>query len=91
MRYPRETLLDLNREVEMMSDPDKWPAWPFLPLKKPGQSAKTGEYAYLYNDDLNAYPKITCFKGLMYDHKPDNDRVEFASFTELLNQGWRVD
>lgn len=93
----RPTLRTEPDHKAMMLNPDRWPQWPFLPVKN-------------YRRDIPGYPwdgmpncglmvffdnvPPTVFMTSLYDMKPgwtDGPQLKYASIDELLAQGWIVD
>lgn len=82
---------DVN--LEFMRDPDKWPLWPILPLKRRSNIAgippETGFMA-------GGWPGIV-YRGNLHEVKTGmnlNDhfsRSEFLSLEAVVAAGWRVD
>jgi hypothetical protein len=84
-------------EKEFILNPDNWPQWPILPMKKP-QPRGFPEFGFLYSRSLNGpFPEspVTLFKGLIFDlsSKPLKDIPSelFESVDKLLEAGWVVD
>jgi hypothetical protein len=76
-------------DLAMMRDPDRWPAWPLLPLKRyvPGKPiAETACLARLGKDQYVLAMGVNVFQG------PD-DQTEWVRTTpeQLVEQGWMVD
>ena len=74
----------------MMSNPDAWPVWPFLPLIKNDGGDRLGTAGFIFN---NPNVKFTVFFGNVFmppDLKTCPKEV-YKSFEEILQAGWRVD
>jgi len=95
-------LAEINRQVGMMQDPDRWPLWPYLPLKRyrPRQDGSFDlESAYLYDVGVMERGQVTrnevdvtmhLRSGPGFAPKTD-EQVEFVSFTQIVNDGWLGD
>jgi len=77
-------MVDIGKEVNMMSTPNKWPAWPMLPLKR-GSSI-----GFLFDNDK---VKTTVFLGNIFCGKAPSTlpKMEYTSYEAIYNDGWRVD
>lgn len=78
------------RDRAMITSPDEWPAWPYLPMKNreerlPGGWPKLG---FFYNastiDDT-----VVFYEGIM--HQAQEAKPVEKTIDELLTEGWRVD
>lgn len=84
---------DLNAETEYIRSPDKWPQWPFLPMKGPeryevGLIIETNEPDWqktIYLANLFSGEKIA---KAMTDPK---QQVKFETIADMLEAGWRID
>lgn len=78
-----------SMNLRWMNDPDKWPRWPLLPLKKPDPRGQLAETGFLV---CGKGPVVHL--GSMYQVTPEwNDfkREPFESFAALYAAGWRID
>ncbi|RPJ04008.1 MAG: hypothetical protein EHM36_11420 [Deltaproteobacteria bacterium] len=72
--------------IDLMIDPDKWPMWPFLPLKR-RQDNETG---FLYSSG----DTFTVYHGNVFNPPKNLDLATkdvYGSFKEILAAGWEVD
>lgn len=84
-----------EKDLKFMSDPEKWPEWPWLPMKRrvPGEHP---ELALLHADCEADKPtplyKINLFqlKTWFPTHKMPKTK-EYKTFDEMLADGWEVD
>ena len=86
------------KEEAMMQDPDQWPAWPFLPMKrrrKNGGFPDTGIFFYRSGNqtDSNAEGRIAMFveDGNLYTLVEDIKKAKPMTIAEILDAGWEVD
>ncbi len=79
-------------DLQMMQNPDKWPQWPYLPVKRWVKDRQTPDLAIMSVTGESASKPIVYFKN-MFDSKAliRTKHLEYASFEELLNDGWVVD
>jgi len=79
-----------SEELEMMQGPDKWPQWPFLPLKRYIGSGL--ETAFLFNEGLVGKTKepVVLYIGNIF---APNEAVgkKFSTLQDILDEGWVVD
>lgn len=80
-----------GEDLQMMQDPDEWPYWPQLPLKRRfrDKPRKPGPmYGFLV-----AIPELRpiVFVGLIGAVQENRPTIEYSSFEELLEDGWLVD
>lgn len=87
-----------SKELAMMQDPDRWPKWPHLPMKKysttPG--AFPEKFGYLIDVDTDASTAGGSVKPILYTYPGEPVPVgtvieQFKTFEELLDAGWVVD
>ncbi|MFH1031162.1 MAG: hypothetical protein V1767_01125 [Chloroflexota bacterium] len=79
--------------LAMMRDPNRWSAWPILPLVKydPSKSKIDGESGFIIE---NPGVKHTVFKGNVFSLPEDFTTLpqeKFESFEAMVEAGWRVD
>lgn len=80
----RETVVPKTKEEEVafMRDPDEWPLWPVLPLKKTG-----GPLGALVESNVGVEPVVRL--GNIYTDSHDIESYE--SLEAVYDAGWRVD
>lgn len=79
------------RDLDMVKDPDRWPQWPILPLKRGDQNEEIG---FLVASGIpTVYLKnIWALKpGPMRDQLEGVSNLGYSTFEELISDGWRVD
>lgn len=79
------------KDLQMIENPDNWPAWPYLPMKRyvEGKGLQTrllwlGRPNTLFEANLFHLPK-TKEEFLLLPHQ------EYSSPEEILQEGWVVD
>jgi len=82
-----------EQEIEMINSPEKWPMWPFLPLKKYGETgfpacAVTWEQER-QDGKIQMRVGVTMFEG--NEAFNSAELVEFESTEALVDAGWIVD
>lgn len=77
-----------GQDLEMMQDPDEWPLWPQLPLKRRGHHEDSRRTGFLV-----AIPELepVVYLGIVGTVVLKRDTIEYSSFEELLAAGWLVD
>jgi hypothetical protein len=82
------------RCLEMMRDPNRWPAWPLLPVRKDNDLSIISidrPCGFIIEDPAL---KHTVFKGNIFMPPEDISTLpkeEFTSFEAMYEAGWRVD
>ncbi|MGO9137240.1 MAG: hypothetical protein ACLP9S_04565 [Syntrophales bacterium] len=79
-------------DKEMMTDPSKWPKFPYLPLlrRKNGKM----ECGVLVYDSVDKEVKPVVLLANIHssdDEKKQSDLLSYESFDYLLDDGWEVD
>ena len=79
-----------QRDIDMMRDPDRWPQWPVLPVKRTDLTKDPAREVGIIGDGggptihlRNLFASSTQIK--------DAKRMEYLDFTELVQDGWGVD
>ena len=78
----------MDKDLNMIQNPDNWPAWPFLPMKR-----KTGgqlEMAFFWNGSISD-DTVLFFLGYIYEMKPRKSAALKVTPEQVLALGWRVD
>lgn len=87
----------MNDDLKMMQDPNLWPAWPRLPMKRyPDGPMETGvlienmaAYEYLWMPGVSALEHIS---GEMIRREAIRFRRDnVAKLQEILDDGWMID
>ena len=91
----KPTAKEIQEHLKFMGDPDKWPHWPLLPVKKWAITGKEDDIGVLIADNKpNVYlGNIWDIEKEFHNIKEIADKctkVTFASFEELIKV-WRVD
>jgi hypothetical protein len=78
----------MSDDVAMAHDPDAWPQWPALPIKR---GSETG-ILLAVDEKRNTVFLINLFSMAMGQAKlEDAEQIEYHSLEEIFNDGWRVD
>lgn len=75
--------------LRMMADPDRWPQWPLLPLKRydTANHLHAGYLVHTTGDD-----QFTVFQGNMFMAKPATDpKIKYENYGAIVRDGWEVD
>ena len=83
-----------NKDLAMMSDPSKWPYWPWLPMKR--YVAEGQEMAVLHADAFADQPnplyKVNLFAIKTYFPTEEMEKTQvYKNFDAMLVDGWKVD
>jgi hypothetical protein len=79
----------MNKSLTMINDPNKWPTWPRLPLRRIGSALlETGNLGYLL--ELRGGVQPTVYIGNIHDRSLPTDSEHFDSFRDLLKH-WEID
>jgi hypothetical protein len=80
-------------ELEFIKNPDNWPNWPMLPLKKPG-SAFTDQngIAVLVEDrEVKGQIRFRLYIGQnIYDFSPRGEH-SIVTPEDVVRAGWKID
>jgi hypothetical protein len=77
-----------EKMTAFINDPDQWPLWPVLPMKRDWNLNPNAGYLI----DSGERPMIILYIGNIY--AADRDRhtsVEFDNLEAMFDQGWRID
>lgn len=81
-----KTVEKLPNDLEFMQDENRWPCWPYLPMKN-HSDLNNRRYACLLADNG---PKL--FLGNMFQGIDENTKTEeFPSYEAILAAGWVID
>lgn len=86
----------IEGDLAMVQDPNSWPRWPILPVKRPVKGSFP-ECGSLFADGKPAIYRIGLYQlgdkpGTTYAEKfAGVERLEFPSFEAMLAAGWEVD
>lgn len=77
-----------RNDKAMMSNPDLWPNWPYLPIKRP-HAAEGMQCAMLFA----TLPPVVILSNLFdtSEDKKNAERVEYSDIDAVLNDNWVVD
>ena len=89
MKYTQE---ETDRALKFVGDPDNWPMWPFLPLKRIRKGIL--QAGFLFNgslDDNTVAPEV--YIGTIYDKDmgPESRRYVYDSIEAVFEKGWKID
>ena len=82
---------ELQRELDMMQNPRKWPLWPRLPLKRPADHLPNSGWLM---DEIGDEPRVrpvVHFGRLFLGGAMTTGTQEYDSFEDLIAAGWVVD
>jgi hypothetical protein len=77
-------------DKEFILLPNKWPKWPFLPMKTVGPDPKCG---LIVGDPNFATNMVVFLEGANVWHYAEDDRTKASTrdIDELLAEGWVID
>jgi hypothetical protein len=90
-------MISPEEEIKMMESTDKWPSYPFLPVKNYGKRKEPLGFPLLgvMIDPKLCPPRFTPFTVFLTSfNKPDLincDKMVFANASEAVAAGWVVD
>jgi hypothetical protein len=88
------TLTDTERqrEIDMVQNPDEWPRWPYLPMKKHVKDGAFPLFGWLC-DTGTSQIGVTLYSGdFATDRKLEN--VQTTHYTDpaaMIDDGWVID
>ena len=76
-----------ERSKQMILDPDQWPCWPRLPMKR---IIKAGDWPEL--GFINASEYSVIYQTLLYaEITPTTKKITYKNIDAMLADGWIVD
>ena len=83
-------------DLEMMKQPDYWPRWPLLPVKRRVKHSSPDTGLLFANGKPIIYTvnmfQLDDLPGKTWGEKLANgEKIEFTSFEEMVAAGWEVD
>ena len=83
--------MNKNTDLQFMRNPDKWPNWPLLPLKKKGDFHC--QYAFITEQ---VGPPFYLYEGSIYEPKVTSSlqslpKKAYLTLQAILDDGWEVD
>lgn len=84
-------------DASMIDDPDQWPCWPFLPIKRKNNSLEDKNLGVLLATQEHADGKRIVYHGCLFGWPKTSEAVkalpttEYESTQQLLADGWIVD
>ena len=80
-----------NDSRKMVLNPDRWPRWPLLPLKRTNPKGGMPDCVTLADDPILG--KFPVWEGTIFDGPLTGRKVikVYQNVDELLADGWRVD
>lgn len=84
--------MSIDRDIAMMQNAEKWPRWPFLPVKRPDKVAGFGiECGFLHASDETAVVYLGSIYGLEGKRLSDLPKKQYDSLELLREDGWMID
>lgn len=80
---------DVNKDLSMINDPDRWPRWPFLPIIR-DRSYKPDDTGLLF-DGEGKKTVYLCNLFMVPDDLRTIPKLEYDTAEALLADGWTVD
>jgi hypothetical protein len=80
-------------DLDMMGDPNAWPQWPVLPLKRARSQYEFPEVGFML-EQPEGEPKIVYLATIFEVREAMADKskqVTYPSFDEIYAAGWRID
>lgn len=82
-------------DKDIMSNPDTWPCWPYLPVKRKDNSLEKGNLGFLLADQDFADGKFVIWHLYMFKVKREDydtaKKLEYSSIDDILKDGWIID
>ncbi len=79
-----------EEELAMMAQPDRWPAWPRLPLKRRDRKPNLG-YLLETSEVLAVVYLRNVFDDRAVDPGSEVPTMEYGSLEAMVDDGWVVD
>lgn len=92
-RQEKQEIAERSSALAFIRNPDQWPCWPRLPLKRRVNHNSETEVGVLLAQDETDLP-IKVWRCNLYERINPKTTLyyEYASFEELLIEGkWRID
>lgn len=84
-----------DRDRRMMENPDDWPRWPYLPLKRPSKDGGWPDFAVLYEHCDARITRIALhlMEGAqLFTVSPeDHSSAQEVTVDDVMRAGWLVD
>lgn len=77
-------------DSEMMGNPDKWPLWPFLPVKRRSNTVEAKDLGFLIDDGVSLIVYISYLPSGPIDLDQVMQLV-YPNKEAMLKDGWKVD
>lgn len=71
-------------DLRYITNPSDWSAWPYCPLKRKKDSGWEGGY-------LMPSSGPVVFIGNIFNAQVTDDKIEYANFGAIIEDGWQVD
>lgn len=79
-------------EIKMMRNPNRWPAWPKLPLKRSFDYENPRPHlGFLQEERMGEPIKPKVYLGTIFERSGTLESVEYETWASLLADGWVVD
>ena len=78
--------------AEFLRSPDRWPAWPVCPLKRPARRKEDWiECGVVIDQEEHRWTVYLTNLFMLPGGLEDCERIPYGSLEELLHDGWVVD
>jgi hypothetical protein len=88
-------LVGAEHDIAIMRDPDAWPAWPVLPLKRPAGRYEFPECGFVLDSQVEATDPWVVYQGTIYEVqetlRDKSKHLEYDSPEAIVTAGWIVD
>jgi hypothetical protein len=86
------TASDFKRDLEMAKNPNRWPVWPQLPLKRIRDgNLECGRL--IERGGIFTPPRIepVVYFGTIFEPTKDAEKITYQDLSAIFDDGWRVD
>lgn len=80
----------MSQDKQMILNPDRWPQWPCLPLKRYGKDRDVEIGVLTHDDDYVRGVYVVSMTNL-FSNTPPAEFKTYNNVDELLVDGWEVD
>ena len=81
--------IDTAKDLAFARNPDNWPRWPLLPLKRINMQFKDDDFGYLFHPSRGE-PKPVVRVGCIFMANTSDPELAYESLEKLFEE-WRVD
>ena len=78
-------------DKEFIDDPDRWPNWPMLPVKRRDNSLANKNLGLLIDQGKKTRTVFHVYMFDLPDSFEDAPKTEYANTDAMVADGWRVD